>query len=268
MQAHSLTPAPGSGILDFGWWANNGPTAGYLLRIALAAADEVERKPGETARHAAAQLLALPAAGAFEYEATRLPTRSGTGVTSVAFTQRRLFATAQVVMGTAEGPSSAGDVTPPPAMPRQAYRPIVMSSPQVPVTQQFEYSPTGNVDGGGPRDGWDVVWLTPRDGGLGGRELVASMIDCWYPPSYMRAVREHLRSGEPLREPSPTVLVAVSVSFIAGNRAYDDVTHALLASQLAATAGGWTLERHEIWSERGVLLATADLVREIAEVAA
>jgi hypothetical protein len=267
MQARAFTSRPGGGILDFGWWANNGPTAGYLLRIALAAADELERKPGETARYAAVQLLALPAADAFEYEATRLPTRSGTGVTSVAFAQRRLFATAQVVMGTSDGPSSSGDVTPPPAMPRQAYRPIVMSSPQVPVTQHFEYRPTGDIDGSGPRDGWDVVWLTPLDGGLAGRKLVASMIDCWYPPSYMRAVREHLRSGGPLRQPSPTALAAVTVSFTAGDRAYDDVTHALLASQVAATNGGWTFERHEIWSERGVLLAAAGLVREIVEVA-
>src|SRR6266581_7192672 len=28
-------PATTSGSLDYGWWASNGPTAGYLMRLAL-----------------------------------------------------------------------------------------------------------------------------------------------------------------------------------------------------------------------------------------
>ena len=256
--------APPAASLDFGWWANNGPTGGYLLSLALAAADD-DHRPAEVIRYASLQLLGLPVVGAFAYEPTRLASRPGTCVTSVDFVQRRLFATAQVISGAVDGPSRAGDVSPPSALPREAYRPIAMSSPGVPVTQHFEYRPTVDVDGRGPRDGWDVVWLTPLDHEHHGRQLVASMVDCWYPPSHMQAVRQHLRTGEPLREPSPTVLTAATVSFTAADHAYDDITHALLASQVTGTTGGWILERHEIWSLRGVLLAAADVAREISE---
>jgi hypothetical protein len=263
MGVRSLTARPVAS-LDFGWWANNGPTGGYLLSLALAAAAD-DHRPAEVVRYLSLQLLGLPVVGAFAYEPTRLASRPGTGFISVDFVQRRLFATAQVISGAADGTSRPGDATPPSALPRETYRPIVMSSPSVPVTQHFEYRPTVEVDGPGPRDGWDVVWLTPLDHELDGRRLVASMIDCWYPPSHMQAVRQHLRSGEPLRQPSPTVLSAATVSFSASDPAYDDISHALLASQVTGTTGGWLFERHEIWSERGVLLAAADLVREISK---
>ena len=262
MGVRSLT-ALSVASLDFGWWANNGPTGGYLLSLALAAADD-DHRSADVVRHAALQLLGLPAVGAFAYEPTWLASRPGTGFISVDFVQRRLFATAQVLTGAADGASRPGEVKPPSALPRETYRPIVMSSPGVPVTQHFEYRPTVELDGRSPRYGWDVVWLTPLDHELHGRQLVASMIDCWYPPSHMQAVRQHLRSGEPLRQPSPTVLTAAVVSFTADDPAYDDISHALLASQVTGTTGGWIFERHEIWSERGVLLAAADLVREIS----
>jgi hypothetical protein len=37
---------------------------------------------------------------------------------------------------------------------------------------------------------------------------------------------------------------------------------------VTGTTGGWIFERHEIWSQRGVLLAAADLAREISQGAA
>ena len=37
--------------------------------------------------------------------------------------------------------------------------------------------------------------------------------------------------------------------------------HALLANQLVATAEGYCFERSEVWSDRGELLATAELIR-------
>lgn len=251
--------------LDFGWWANNGPTAGYLLSIALAAVDELDSEPAEAVRYMSLQLMGVPVVGAFAYEAIRLPSRPGVLVTSVDFVQRHLFATAHVMNGAVGGRSLPIDVTPPPALPAEAYRPIVMSSPAVPVTQHFEYRPTSDVDGSGPRDGWDVVWLAPLESRLAGRRLVASMFDSWYPPSHMQAVRSHLSQGEPLRQPRPTVLTAATVSFTASDLAYREVSQALLASQVTGSIGGWIFERHEIWSELGVLLAVADLVREISD---
>ncbi|HEX6392986.1 MAG TPA: hypothetical protein VFZ97_06060 [Acidimicrobiales bacterium] len=257
--------APSLSNLDFDWWANNGPTAGYLLSFALAAADELRKAFVEVPLSVSMQILGLPRVGAFAYEPIRLISRPGTGVTSVDFVQQRLFALANVISGAPDGPSLPSDAGPPAAMPAGAYRPIEMPSPSVPVTQHFEYRPTAEVDGSGPRDGWDVVWLTPLDHKLEGRRLVASMVDCWYPPSHMQAVRLHLREGEPLRQPSPTILTAATMTFTAADRDYDDISQALLASQVTASTGGWIFERHEIWSEAGVLLAVADLVREISD---
>ena len=37
----SCAPAETRGTLDSGWWASNGPTAGYLMRLALDAICDV-----------------------------------------------------------------------------------------------------------------------------------------------------------------------------------------------------------------------------------
>jgi hypothetical protein len=140
-----------------------------------------------------------------------------------------------------------------------------MATPSVtlpPVTARFVYRPSSDLDGPEPRPGWDVVWLTPTDPRLGGRALVASVIDSWYPVNFMRAVREHLRTGLPLEQPGPTVLVAASLSFTAPDRAYERARHLLLANQLTSATGSHSFERSEVWSDGGVLLATAELVRE------
>ena len=52
----------------------------------------------------------------------------------------------------------------------------------------------------------------------------------------MRAVREHLRTGLPLEQPGPTVLVAASLSFTSPDPAYERARHLLLANELEAIA--------------------------------
>src|SRR5258708_35261536 len=112
------------------------------------------------------------------------------------------------------------------------------SPPLPPVPGRVEARPTPDQDGRGPRPGWDVVWVTPTDHRLRGLALGASIIDCWYPPSFMRSVGEHLRGRAPLAQPAPTVLTSASTSFPADQPAYDHAGHALLANHLRATAEG------------------------------
>ena len=247
--------------LDFGWWASNGPTAGYLIRLALQAADKTQ--PAHTyVRQVSLQVLALPAAGSAKLAAATLSGPSDTGILTITFAQRHLFALASLTLGPPQGESAPGDASPPPALPREAYQPMTMVSLEVPpVTSHFEYRPTGDVSGRGPLEGWDVVWLTPTDHHLSGQDLVVSMIDSWYPPSFISAVRAHLRDGGPLRQPAPSVLSSATVSFPASRTAYDDARDALLANQLTATTDGYCFERSEIWSDTGDLLATAELIR-------
>ena len=249
--------------LDFGWWANNGPTAGYLVRLTLeAAAHAVPADSDTDVRHVSLHLLSLPPVGPFESVVSARPGPDGTGVVSVTFAQSRLFAVASLSLGSNQGESGPGDASPPPVLPPEAYRPMIMSSLVVPpVTSHFEYRPVFEMDGPGPREGWDLVWVTPLDERLRGQALVASMIDSWYPPSFMRSVRVHLGSGRPLSQPAPPVLTAVTVSFTAEQNEYDHVHDALLANQIAATTDGYCFERSEVWSDDGVLLANAELVR-------
>jgi hypothetical protein len=109
------------------------------------------------------------------------------------------------------------------------------------------------------------VWVTPTDPQLRGRALVASIIDCWFPPSFMRAVRGYLGNPQQLHEPTRTVLCAASVSFSASTSIYDLAHHAVLASQIVSTADGYYFERSEVWSDQGALLATAELLRREQE---
>ena len=257
----SCAPSGTRGTLDFGWWASNGPTAGYLMRLAL---DAIGDACGTDAgvRRIELRVSRLASAGPFELAIAGAADPADIELLRVTFDQGRPFATATVLRARAAGAEVGGDASPPAALPRDAYRPMPTPSPTLPpVTGRFVYRPTGEPDGGGPRPGWDVVWVTPTDHQLQGRALVVSIIDSWYPPHFMRAVREHLRRGVPLGQPEPTALVAASVSFTAPEVAYDRVDDAVLASQATATADGYYFEGLEVWSDRGVLLASAEILR-------
>jgi hypothetical protein len=51
------------------------------------------------------------------------------------------------------------------------------------------------------------------------------------------------------------------VSFTAPELAYNHAHDAVLASQATATADGYYFERLEVWSDRGELLATTEILR-------
>jgi hypothetical protein len=249
-------------ILDYGWWASNGPTAGYLMRLAADAT--AERCPA----HGGALRIGLDVARLASAAPYVLTVGSDVGTSGiahnlVAFHQGGPFAVASVLTAAGSARPAVSDVTPPAALLTEAYGAMATPSPTLPpVTGRFVYRPTADLDGPEPRPGWDVVWLTPTDPRLGGRALVASVIDSWYPAHFMRAVREHLRTGLPLEQPGPTVLVAASLSFTAPDPAYERARHLLLANQLTSTTGGHSFERSEVWSDGGALLATAELVRK------
>ena len=248
-------------ILDYRWWASNGPTAGYLMRLAADAT--AERRPAHVNAVRISLVVArLAAAAPYGLTVESDISPSGIAYNQVAFHQGGRFAVASVLTGTGDDRPAVSDATPPVILPPEAYPAMATPSPTLPpVTGQFVYRPTTDLDTPEPRAGWDLVWLTPTDPGLRGRGLVASVIDSWYPAHFMRAVREYLRTGLPIEEPEPTVLVAASLSFTAADPAYERARHLLLATQLTSTAAGHVFERSEIWSDGGSLLATAELIR-------
>jgi hypothetical protein len=247
--------------LDYGWWASNGPTAGYLHRLGLDAAtpgqDDVAR-----ARRIDLHVFGPARAAGYTTAVSSQHGSDGLDLATVTFQQDRVFATASVLATRDRGRSDEGIATPPGVLPPDVYRPMPTPSPTLPpVTARFEYRPVTPDDLLASYPQWDAVWITPTDESLEGRRFVASAVDCWYPAHFMRAVRDHLAGDGPLEQPAPTTLTAATLTFTAPSSAYRDVSVALLANRLTAVVEGHFFERAQIWSTRGELLATAELIR-------
>jgi hypothetical protein len=96
---------------------------------------------------------------------------------------------------------------------------------------------------------------------LRGRALVASAVGCWYPPNVTRTVRAHLSGGMPARQPGRATLAAATVSSTAPSSSYRRARHAARANQISSVVDGYYVERAEISSDRGELLATGESLR-------
>jgi hypothetical protein len=254
-----------SGRLDFGWWASNAPTGGYLTRLSLEEASRVTGADATTARCVDLHVLRLAAADDFETSVEVAADPSGLALATVTFRQARPFAVASVYFSPSDGsaPAYLADADPPAVLPALAYAEMTMGGTTgPPVTSQFRYRPTTGLDGTGPRPGWDVFWVQPARRHAAGRAGVVGMIDCWYPPSYMRSVREYLQDPRhALTEPDATNLMGVQVLFSAPDSSYDNTNFALVANRMSTGTDGHYFEHSEIWSEHGELLITAQLLR-------
>jgi len=268
-----------AGRLNFGWWASNGPTAGYLLSLVL---ESVGRLPGLDSvapRSVDLRIVRLAAADDFDVTAAFAEGAGGVATVTVTLAQREpeavvtegpsvpraAFAAASVQLGRRLAEESIAPSHRLSAFPPEAYVEMEMGRPdQPPVTGQFTYRPATNPDGTSPQPGWDLVWVSPRSGQYSGHEHTAKILDCWYPASYMRAVREHLGRAQPaseLSQPAATNLLGAHVEFTSPDEAYADLSNALLASRLKSSADGYQFEQQEIWSDRGDLLVDAQIVR-------
>lgn len=250
--------------LDLGWFAADGPTGGYLLRRALEAGENLIGIRFSMVRYIQLQIFKFSAAGPIDVAIDVSRSMAATVLVRVTFRQEgQDVAVASMTLGGPRlGPTEPGDTERLLVQRRTNYPPMKTPSPTLPpVAARFVYRPTGASDGSVPHPGWDQVWVTPTDPKLRGRALVASILDCWYPPSFMRSINASLRDRQPPYQPPPLVLIAAGVSFPADDQAYDSVRHALLANQLSGVADGYYFEHSQIVSDRGDLLATAQLVR-------
>src|SRR5258708_8079272 len=129
--------------LDYGWWASDGPTAGYLVRRAIDALEQSPDAGRGQVRHAHVQVLRLAAADAIDISVARASGTHGIGRVTVTFGQGGELAVATLTVGPRLGHSGTGDRTPPAALPLQAYVPTTPPSPSLPPgTSRFEYRPT------------------------------------------------------------------------------------------------------------------------------
>ena len=254
-----------TGRLDFGWWVSNGPSAGYLVSLVLASVGRLPGLDSVTPRSVDLRIVRLAAADNFDVTASFARAAGGVAAVVVTLAQGEAFATASVQLGRRLAEESIPPLHRLGALPPEAYVEMEMGRPdQPPVTGQFTYRPAMNADGASPQPGWDLVWVSPRSGQYSGRERTAKILDCWYPASYMRAVREHLGRVQPpseLREPATTNLLGAHVEFCSPDDAYANLNNALLATRLKSSADGYQFEQEEIWSDRGDLLVDAHIVR-------
>ena len=252
-------------VLDFGWWASNGPTGGYLASLALKASCRATGLSQSWARGVNVNILRLAAADHYQTTVSVVGRPKGITICEVHFVQGELFATATIQFGPPRGDSRSGDAEPPSVLRAEAYPQMVFRPPYPPVVDRFSYRPTGDPEGQFGKTSWDLVWIRPRTETNGGKISTALVLDCWYPPNHMRTVRRHLVGEAPLSEPPPVDLVAASLLFPAGTAAYHPQLSILLASRLEPIVDGYHFERAEAWSERGRLLLTATVLRRASD---
>src|SRR5260370_10122357 len=77
--------------LDYGWWASDGPTAGYLARRAIDAVEQLPDAGRGQVRHAHVQLLRLPAADAIDISIARTTATHATARATVSSAQAAEF---------------------------------------------------------------------------------------------------------------------------------------------------------------------------------
>src|SRR5712671_7023424 len=73
--------------LDYGWWASDGPTAGYLARRTIDALEQSPDAGRGQVRHAHVQVLRLPAADAIDISVARASGTHGISRLTVKFGQ-------------------------------------------------------------------------------------------------------------------------------------------------------------------------------------
>jgi hypothetical protein len=259
--AHAQPPSfPAS--LDYGWWASNGPTGGYLSALALDAIGEGHRLDGWRVLSVDLNILRTPAADAFEATVSFEPGTGRTVLAVVTFTQERPMAVASICLSADLAAETIPIQRPPNVLPPEAYAVMVTPpSRSPPVTSQFAYRPLVTREGRSGHPGLDLVWVrpaVPRSGDQG----IVQMVDCWYPANHMRVVRDYLDARDmELRDPPETNLLAAHTLLLHPQDLGDTTNHVLLTTRLDAIARGVHFEQWQLWSEGGQLLATAHLVR-------
>ena len=253
-------------MLDYGWWASNGPTAGYLMGLALQEVSNHLEIANRPPKRLDLYMIDFGRADAYEVEMAIRQGGPRTAVGVVEFRQQdRPFAIATVQ--TAFSGKTAGNVAtgPPPVLPPEAYVELAATPSMPPVTSQFRYRPVIAADGSYMQSDWDFVWIAPATEGAG-RCGVISVLDCWYPANYLRVAREIVSGrSSSLDDPLPTVLVGAHAVFAEPPSAIGPQEHVLLATRLASSKDGYFLDQCQLWSVDGRPLVSAQIIRRNEE---
>lgn len=184
--------------LDFAWWASNGPTAGHLFQIAIRSVEGAGLLEVSSPSTVDLQVFGFGTPGEVKLEGRYAsPSPYGhDGLAMIGFSQRNPFAMAQIGIPTPQnGPDLTGAIAPTVLTPKEYPR---MSEMKVPVTRNFYYRPTWLANRPTPKPGWDVVWIEWRRDHARRKELIASIVDAWFPAHFLRVVHDYV-GGVPNR---------------------------------------------------------------------
>src|SRR6476646_9999295 len=141
--AHAQQPsgALSAGRLNFGWWASNGPTAGYLVSLVLESVGRLPDLDSVTPRSVDLRIVRLAAADDFDVTAAFAQAAGGVATVMVTLAQGEPFATASVQFGRRLDQESIAPSDRLSAFPPEAYSEMKIRPGLPPVTRQFTYRP-------------------------------------------------------------------------------------------------------------------------------
>src|SRR5258708_36944237 len=135
------------GRLDFGWWASNGPTAGYLVSLVLESVGQLPGLDSVTPRSVDLRIVRLAAADDFDVTTAFAQAAGGVGSVAtvvVTLAQHEPFATASVQLGRRLAAESISPSHRPSPFPPEVFAEMKIRPGLPPVTRQFTYRPTTN----------------------------------------------------------------------------------------------------------------------------
>ena len=118
-----------AGRLNFGWWASNGPTAGYLVSLVLESVGRLSGLDSVTPRSVDLRIVRLAAADDFDVTAAFAQAAGGVATVMVTLAQREPFATASVQLGRRLAEESIAPSHRLSAFPPEAYAEMEMGRP-------------------------------------------------------------------------------------------------------------------------------------------
>ena len=242
---HDAT-TPRAGILQVrdGWRQGRGAYGGLTIAAAVRAIEQRIADPRRTVRSVTAEIPAPTLAGDVSIDVEILRSGSSVSVARAALRQHGEVTThAVAVVGAARehaDPMTWCELAPPAAPPWTSVEPLA-GFPGPEFAQHFEWRVVAGAPftGGAPETvGW-VRALAP--GAARDAAYLAAMIDVWYPAVLVRA---------PAMRPMGTIAFTLEVVALPVGDA-----PLLYRGRVEVARDGYFLERRELWSEDGRLLA-------------
>jgi len=241
---------PGRFVTDFpeGWNQGRGLFGGLVIGTMVRAAEAIVPPEARRLRVVTATLCGATQPGAAALETEVL--RAGKNVTTVAVRLVQAGAVqahAVAVLGPPR--TAAGELRglePPRLPPWASIEPARLDVPGAPTfARHFEYRLTGPAPFSSAAEARAEGWIRPRRAGpTRDAAFVAACVDAYWPSFYAC-----------WSAPRPVGTISFTLDVVGDAAALDPVAPLAYRARTLASHDGWALERRELWTEGGELLA-------------